>query len=133
MTALLAALLLADAPTPPTGDTVPTLDMATLTPERAALLAGRPVRASFVPDSRADDVLGVWAVEAAGPPGCLRVVAFDPGEDDEGLDEVAPQVVGGVPVLTRHPARGAFPAVAELPVRDARRVRLSRATATHAG
>jgi len=65
----------------------------------------------------------VWAVEAAGPPGCLRVVAFDPGEDDEGLDVVAPQVVEGVLVLTRHPARGQFPAVTELQVRDARRVR----------
>ena len=84
---LLAALLLADAPAPLTADTVATLDLATLTPGRAALLAGRQVRVSFVPDRRADNVLGVWAVEAAGPPGCLRVVAFDPGEDDERSEE----------------------------------------------
>jgi len=88
-----AALPLADAPAPPVGaDTVPTLDLATLTPERVALLAGRPVRVSFIPDSQADDVLGVWAVEAAGSPGCLRIVAFDPSKGDGGLDVVAPQV-----------------------------------------
>jgi len=40
---LLAALLLTDGPAPPSGDTVPTLDLSALTPERAALLAGRPV------------------------------------------------------------------------------------------
>ena len=47
-----------------------------------------------------------------------------PGEDDEGLDEVAPRAVEGVLVVIRHPARGEFPAVAELQVRDARRVGL---------
>jgi len=120
---LLAALLLAEGPRPP-ADTVATLDLARLTPGRAALLAGRPVRVSFVPDSRADDVLGVWAVEAAGPPGWLRIVTFAPGEGDEGLGVVAPQVVGGVLVLIRHPAPDEFPAVAELQVREARRVRL---------
>src|SRR5262245_53423511 len=31
-----------------------------------------------------------------GPPGCLRVVAFEPGETDQRLDVVASQVVGGV-------------------------------------
>jgi hypothetical protein len=35
---------------------------------------------------------------------------------------VAPQVVGGVLVVTRHPARGEFAAAVELRVRDARRV-----------
>jgi len=54
-------------------------------------------------------VAGSWQGGAEGPPGCPRVVAFDPGEDDEGLDEVAPQVVGGVLVVTRHPARGELP------------------------
>ena len=123
-TLALALLLFADAPAPPIGDTVPTLDMATLTPERAAALVGKPGRFVFVPGSRPDDVAGFWQVEAEGSPGCLRVVAFDPSEDDEGLDVLAPQVVEGVPVLVRHAARGEFPAVAELQVRDARRVRL---------
>jgi len=77
-----------------------------------------------VPGSRPDDVAGSWQVEADAPPGCLRVIAIDPGEDGEALDVLAPQVVEGVPVLIRHPARGAFPAVAELQVKDARRVRL---------
>jgi len=63
-------------------------------------------------------------VPRAGPPGCLRIIAFGPSEGDEGLDVLAPQVVEGVRVLIRHPARGAFPAVAEPQVRDARRVRL---------
>ena len=35
---------------------------------------------------------------------------------------VTPQVVGGVLVVIRHPARGESPAVAELQVRDGRRV-----------
>jgi len=39
-----------------------------------------------VPGSRPDGVAGSWQVEAEGPPGCLRVVAFDPGESDEGFD-----------------------------------------------
>ena len=34
---------------------------------------------------------------------------FDPSEDDEGLDVVAPQVVEGVLVLLRHPARARSP------------------------
>jgi hypothetical protein len=78
----------------------------------------------FVPGWRPDDVAGFWQVEAEGPPGCLRVIAFDPSEDDEGLDEVAPQVVEGVLVVIRHPARREFPAVVELQVRDARRASL---------
>ena len=92
------------------------------TPERAAALAGRLGRFGFVPGSRPDDVAGFWQAEAEGPPGCLRVVAFDPGEDDEGLDVLAPQVGEGVRVLIRHPARGEFRAVTELQGRDARRV-----------
>jgi len=56
---LLAALLWADLPAPPTcANTVPTPDLATLTPERAAALAGRPGRFVFVPGSRPDDVAG---------------------------------------------------------------------------
>jgi hypothetical protein len=121
-TLALALLLFADAPAPPVADTAPTLDLAGLTPERAAALAGKPGRFVFVPGSRPDDVAGFWQVEAEGPPGCLRVVAFDPGEDDEGLDVVAPQVVQGVLVVIRRPARGEFRAVVELRVRDARRV-----------
>ena len=77
-----------------------------------------------MPGSRPDDVAGSWQVEADCPPGCLRIVAFDPAEDDEGLDEVAPQVVEVVPGVIRHPARGELREVVELQVRDARRVRL---------
>jgi hypothetical protein len=39
-----------------------------------------------------------------------------------GLDVVAPVVVESVLVVIRHPARGEFPAVVELQVRDARRI-----------
>jgi len=53
-------------------------------------------------------VTGSWQVEA-GPPGCLRVVAFDPGEDDEGLDVVAPQVVGGRAGADPPPGPGRVP------------------------
>jgi len=63
------ALLLADIPSPPT-------DAATV---RAVALADLdPGRFVFVPGSRADDVAGYWQVEAEGPPGCLRMVAFTP-------------------------------------------------------
>jgi hypothetical protein len=107
---LVAVVLLTDAPAPPIcADTVPTLELSRLTPESAAPLIGRPGRFAFVPGSRPGDVAGSGQVGAEGPPGCLRVVAFDPGEDDEGLDVLAPQVVEGVLVLIRHPARGAFP------------------------
>ena len=122
---ILAALLLADTPAPPVcADTVPTLELAGLTPERAAALAGEPGRFVFVAGSRPDDAAGSWQVEAEGPPGCLRIIAFDPAEDDEDLDVLAPQAVEGVLVVIRHPARGEFQAVTELQVRDARRVRL---------
>ena len=73
--------------------------------------------------SRADDVMGYWQVEAEGPPGCLRVVAFHPAEDDEGLDVAEPIVVEGELVVIRHPARGQFRAVVEWQLREARRVR----------
>src|SRR5215470_3455105 len=109
-------LLLAGTPAPRITDTVPTLDLAALTPERAAALAGKPGRFIFVPGSRPDDVAGFWQVEADGPPGCLRVIAFDPIEDDEGLDVLASRVVEGVLLVIRHPARGEFPAVTELQV-----------------
>ncbi|HKB39847.1 MAG TPA: hypothetical protein VKD72_25655 [Gemmataceae bacterium] len=88
---------------------------------QAARVQPGPGRFVFIPGSRADDVMGYWQVEAEGPPGCLRVVAFHPAEDDEGLDIAAPIVVEGVLVVIRHPARGAFPAVVELQVREARR------------
>jgi hypothetical protein len=60
----------------------------------------------------------------AGPPGMLRTVQFARGETDEGLDVARPVVVEGVLVVIRHPRRGEFPAVVELQVRAARRVRL---------
>jgi len=77
----------------------------------------------FVPGSLADDDAGYWQVEAEGPTGCLRVVAFHPTEDDAGLDIAAPIVIEGELVVIRHPARGEFPAVVELQVREAFRVR----------
>jgi hypothetical protein len=86
-------------------------------------LLGGQGRFVFVPGSRADDVAGYWQVEAEGPPGCLRVVAFHRAEDDEGLDVAQPIVVEGELVVIRYPARGQFPAVVELQVREARRVR----------
>ena len=60
--------------------------------------------------------------EAAGSPGVLRTISFAKGETDEGLDVLAPIVVEGVLVVIRYPARGQFPAVVELQVREARRV-----------
>jgi len=62
-------------------------------------------------------------MEAEGPPGCLRVVAFHPSEIDEGLDVLAPIVVESELVVIRHPAWDGFPAVVELQVREARRGR----------
>jgi len=53
----------------------------------------------------------------------LRTVHFARGETDEGLDVVQPIVVEGELLVIRHPARGQFPAVVELQVRGARRVR----------
>ena len=53
----------------------------------------------------------------------LRTVQFARDETNEGLDVSQPIVVEGVLVVIRHPARGEFPAVVELQVREARRVR----------
>ena len=88
--------------------------------DRVQTWAGRFV---FVPGSHADDVTGRWCVEAAGAGEVLRVVSFAKGETDEGLDIAVPIVFEGELVVIRHPARGQFPAVIELQVREARRVR----------
>ena len=77
----------------------------------------------FVLGSRPDEVDGRVLVEAASPPSVLRTVCFARGETDEGLDVAAPIVVEGELVVIRHAARGEFPAVVELQVREARRVR----------
>jgi hypothetical protein len=82
-----------------------------------------PGRFVFLPGSATDEVDGRVLVEAAGPPGVLRTVCFGSGETDEGLDIVAPVVVEGMLTVIRHPARGEFPAIVELQVREARRVR----------
>jgi hypothetical protein len=92
--------------------------LADLDPARVKPGPGRFV---FVPGCRADDVLGYWQVEAEGPPGCVRAIAFYPAEDDEGLDVAAPLVVEGELVVIRHPARGEFPAVVKLQVSEARK------------
>ena len=76
----------------------------------------------FVPGSRPDDVIGTWQVVAAGAGDVLRVVSFAAGESDEGLDVVQPIVVEGELVVIRQSARGQFPAVVELQVREARKV-----------
>src|SRR5262245_30842248 len=76
-----------------------------------------------VPASLPDEVEGCAVVEAAGPPHGLRTVHFAKGETDEGLDVLAPIIVEGTLIVIRHPARGQFPAVVELQVGAARRVR----------
>jgi len=55
-------------------------------------------------------------------PGLLLTVSFARGETDEDLDVALPVVVEGELVVIRHPARGEFPAVVELQVREARLV-----------
>jgi len=100
---VLAAVLALDAPLIPSASTVRAVWLADLDPARVQLGPGVFV---FVPGSRADDVAGFWQVEAEGPPGCLRVVAFHPTEDDTGPDVAQPIVVEGVLVVIRHPARG---------------------------
>src|SRR5262245_36303639 len=82
----------------------------------------RGVPPSFQEDSRPDDVTCHWCVEAAGAGDVLRVATFAKGETDEGLDIQSSVVVEGVLVVIRHPARGQFPAVVELQVREARLV-----------
>jgi len=117
------ALLLfacADVPPLPNADTVRAVWLAGLDPDRVRSGPGRFV---FVPGSLPDDVTGHWCVEATGASDVLRVVSFAAGETDEGLDVAEPVVVEGVLRVIRHPARGQFPAVIELQVREARRVR----------
>ena len=53
--------------------------------------------------------------------GILRTISFAKGGTDEGLDVLTPIVVEGELVIRRYPARGEFPAVVELQVREARR------------
>jgi len=98
---------------------VQTTDMTTLTPLTARPGPGRFV---FLPGSRACRVSGRVGVEAAGPDGCLRCREFDPCEDEDGLDVLAPVLIEGVLVVRHHPAWGEFPAVGEVLVREARRV-----------
>src|SRR5262249_13165359 len=122
MTALLLLLLSVLDDPPPAGDaTVRAVWLADLHPDHVR--AGTPGRFVFVPGSLPDEVDECVVVEAAGPPGVLRTVQFARGETEEGLDVAAPIVVEGVLVVIRHPARGQFPAVVELQVREARRVR----------
>src|SRR5262245_40287361 len=78
---------------------------------------------AFVPGSATDEVDGCVLVAAAGPPDVLRTVHLAAGETDVGLDVAQPLGVEGVLMVIRHPARGQFPAVVELQVREARRVR----------
>jgi hypothetical protein len=120
MTTLCLALLLADVSPPPDASTDRAVWLADLHPGRVQPGPGRFV---FVPGSATDEVDGRVLVVAAGPPGVLRTVSFAKGEDDEGLDVAQPIVVKGELVVIRHPARGEFPAVVELQVREARRVR----------
>src|SRR5262249_17161915 len=95
------ALLLADIPSPPTTGAAArrAVWLAALDPARVRPGPGRSV---FIPGSRADDVTGHWQVEAEGPPGCLRIVAFHPTEDDTGLDVAEPIVVEGELVVIQH-------------------------------
>ena len=53
----------------------------------------------------------------------LRTVQFASGETGEGLDVAQPIVVEGELMVIRHPARGEFPVVVELQLRETRRVR----------
>src|SRR5438874_12475691 len=116
----LATAFVLDVPRPLTGDTDRAAWLADLHPDRVrSSTRGRFV---FVPDSRPDEHEGCVAIDAAGPPGVLRTVSFAKAETDEGLDILAPITVEGVLVVIRHPARGQFPAVVELQVREARRV-----------
>src|SRR5262245_12809983 len=118
---LLLCLLLADAPPAPDARVGRAAWLADgRTSDLAGGIAGRFV---FVPGSAPDEVDGRVLVEAAGPPGVLRTVQFARGESDEGLDVLAPIVVEGELTVIRHPARGQCPAVVELQVRGARRVR----------
>ena len=116
-TLLLTAVLALDVPQPADASTIPVVWLADLDP--ATVKSGTVGRWVFVPGSRPDDVTGHWCVEVAGAGDVLRVVSFAKGETDEGLDVVAPIVVEGVLGVIRHAARGQFPAVVELRVKDA--------------
>ncbi len=118
---LVLALLLftPDGPAPPCAATTRAVWLADLHPDRVQ--SGSAGRFVFVPGSRADDVTGHWCVEAAGAGGVLRIVSFPKGETDEGLDVAQPIVVEGELMVIRHPARGQFPVVVELQVRDSKR------------
>ena len=76
----------------------------------------------MVSGSAFDEVEGQVLVEIAGLPDVLRTVSLTRDETDEQLDVTRPVVVAGVLVVIRHPARGQFPGVVELQVRDVRRV-----------
>ena len=118
------ALLLAcaDAPPLPSAATVRAVWLADLDLDPATVRSGTVGMFVFVPGSRADDIIGRWCVEAAGPGDVLRVVSFAQGETDEGLDVAPPMVVEGELVVIRHPAWGQFRAVVELQVQEAGRV-----------
>jgi hypothetical protein len=115
---LLSALLAADSGTTSHPAPVQTIDMATLTPLTARPGLGRFV---FLPGSRSCRVSGRVGVEAAGPDDCLRCVEFDPCEEEDGLDVLAPVLIEGVLVVRHHPAWGEFADVEEVLVREARR------------
>jgi len=117
---IVLALLPADVPQLPGAGTSRAVWLADLAP--ATVKSGTVGRWVFVPGSRADDVTGVWQDEAEGSPGCLRVVAFHPTEDDTGLDVAEPIVVEGELRVIRHKARGHFREFVELRVTGARRV-----------
>jgi hypothetical protein len=122
MTTLLLLLLAGlDVHSPPAGGTIRAVWLADLDPGR---LQPGPGRFIFVPGSATDEVDGHVEIEAAGwRPGLLRTVSFARGETDEGLDVAQPIVVEGELVVIRHPARRQFPAVVEVQVQEARRVR----------
>src|SRR5262245_38857672 len=122
MTTALLLLLLAALAIPPARDaaTARAVWLADLDPGR---LQPGPGRFVFVPGSATDEDAAGSLVEAARPPGVLRVVFFAKGETDGDLNLAQPIVVEGVLLVIRHPARGEFPAVVEVKVREARRVR----------
>jgi hypothetical protein len=120
-TLCLALLLFAGPSPPPSAATVRAVWLADLQP--ATVRSGTVGRFVFVPDSRTDEVDGCVGVEAAGPPGVLRMAVFAAGETDEGLDVAQPIVIEGLLLVIRHPAQGEFPVVVELQVRESRQGR----------
>jgi hypothetical protein len=77
-----ALLLLADLPPAPAPELARAVDLAAVAPGGPQV--GRSGRFHFTPGSKPDEVLGFWAVEAAGPDDCLRVVYFAPGRATRG-------------------------------------------------